>query len=55
VDGRPVEKFYQELDAPLGKEMVWYEKSSHMFHPEDAREIEKFLIQFAKTKTEVLI
>jgi pimeloyl-ACP methyl ester carboxylesterase len=55
VDGRPVEKFYQALDAPLGKEMVWYERSSHMFHPEDAREIEKFLIQFAKTKTEVLI
>lgn len=55
VEGRPVEKFYQELDAPLGKEMKWYEKSSHMFHPDDAREIEKFLIQFAKTKTEVLI
>jgi pimeloyl-ACP methyl ester carboxylesterase len=55
VDGRPVEKFYQQLAAPLGKEMVWHEKSSHMFHPEDAREIEKFLIQFSKTKTEVLI
>jgi pimeloyl-ACP methyl ester carboxylesterase len=55
VDGRPVERFYQQLTAPLGKEMVWYEKSSHMFHPEDAREIEKFLIQFSKTKTEVLI
>lgn len=54
VDGRPVEEFYQALDAPHGKEMVWYERSSHMFHPEDAREIEKFLIQFAKTKTEVL-
>jgi pimeloyl-ACP methyl ester carboxylesterase len=54
VDGHPVEKFYQELDAPFGKEMVWYERSSHMFHPEDAREIEEFLIQFAKTKTEVL-
>jgi pimeloyl-ACP methyl ester carboxylesterase len=55
VDGRPVESFYQKLEAPQGKEMVWYEKSSHMFHPEDARGIEKFLIQFAKTKTEVLV
>lgn len=54
VDGRPVEKFYQQLEAPLGKEMVWYEKSSHMFHPDDARKIEEYLIQFAKTKTEVL-
>lgn len=55
VDGRPVEKFYQQLEAPLGKKMVWYQKSSHMFHPEDARTIEQFLIQFSKTKTEVLI
>jgi esterase/lipase len=55
VDGRPVEKFYQELEAPFGKELVWYEKSSHMFHPEDAKEIEHYLIEFDKKRTEVLI
>lgn len=48
VDGRPVEKFYQYLEAPFGKEMIWYENSSHMFHPDDAKEIEKFVIEFAK-------
>jgi pimeloyl-ACP methyl ester carboxylesterase len=54
VDGRPVERFYQKLDAPLGKEMVWFDKSSHMFHPEDAKAIEKFVIEFTKIGTEVL-
>lgn len=47
VDGRPVEAFYKNLEAPLGKDMVWYENSSHMFHPGDARMIEKYIIDFA--------
>jgi pimeloyl-ACP methyl ester carboxylesterase len=48
VDGKPVQMFFECLDAPLGKKMVWYENSSHMFHPEDAKEIEKFIIESVK-------
>ena len=47
VEGKPVETFFNNLEAPLGKDMVWYENSSHMFHPEDARKIEKYIIDFA--------
>lgn len=45
LDGKPVEKFFQDLEAPFGKEMVWYRNSSHIFHPEDAKEIERFIIK----------
>jgi pimeloyl-ACP methyl ester carboxylesterase len=55
VDGRPVEEFFQKLEAPQGKEMVWFENSSHMFHPEDAKSIEKFLIDFANKRTMVTV
>lgn len=48
VEGKPVETFFNNLEAPLGKDMVWYENSSHMFHPEDARKIEKYIIDFAQ-------
>jgi pimeloyl-ACP methyl ester carboxylesterase len=48
VDGQPVEAFFNELEAPVGKDMVWYENSSHMFHPDDARMIEKYIIDFAR-------
>ncbi|WP_309862365.1 alpha/beta hydrolase [Bacillus sp. SLBN-46] len=47
VEGKPVETFFNNLEAPLGKEIVWYENSSHMFHPDDARMIEKYIIDFA--------
>ena len=50
VDGKPVKKFFEQLDAPFGKEMVWYENSSHMFHPKEAKEIEKFIIEAVKIK-----
>jgi pimeloyl-ACP methyl ester carboxylesterase len=55
VDGKPVEEFFKVLDAPLGKEMVWYEDSSHMFHPNDAKRIEKFIIDYAKVHSEKLV
>lgn len=48
VDGGPVQNFYEKLDAPLGKEMVWYENSSHMFHPQDAKDVEKYIIEKVK-------
>jgi pimeloyl-ACP methyl ester carboxylesterase len=51
VDGKPVEKFVEQLDAPFGKQMVWYQNSGHMFHPEDAKQIEQYIIETVKAKT----
>lgn len=45
LDGNPVIAFVENLDAPYGKEFVWYEKSSHMFHPDDTKEMENYLIK----------
>jgi pimeloyl-ACP methyl ester carboxylesterase len=50
VNSKPVEVFFKALDAPFGKKMLWYDKSSHLFHPEDAQEIEKLIIEAVKTK-----
>lgn len=50
VDSKPVEEFFKDLNAPHGKQMVLYENSSHIFHPEDAREIEKYIIESVKIK-----
>ena len=55
VDGRPVQQYFKELDAPFGKEIVWYEKSSHMFHPDDTKMIEKFIINYAKKHSQLLV
>ncbi|SOC11269.1 pimeloyl-ACP methyl ester carboxylesterase [Ureibacillus xyleni] len=44
VDGSQVVRFYNNLKAPSGKKLIWFENSSHMFHLEDARKIEQFLI-----------
>jgi len=55
VYGRPVEQFFQELDAPLGKELVWYENSGHMFHPDDTKSIEKYIINYAINRSEMLV
>lgn len=51
LDGEPVQTFFQKVNAP-DKKMVWFENSSHMFHPDDAKEIEKYLIEVVK-KTKV--
>ncbi|MEH7075662.1 alpha/beta hydrolase [Neobacillus drentensis] len=55
VDGKPVEQFFNELEAPFGKELVWYEKSGHMFHPDDSKKIEEFIIDYAKKHSELLV
>ncbi|VEF47610.1 alpha/beta hydrolase [Bacillus freudenreichii] len=44
VDGRTVERFFKKVEAPYGKEMLWYKNSSHMLHPEDAKKVEEFMI-----------
>lgn len=47
LDGSPVEQFVSALNAPK-KAMVWYENSSHMLHPDDAKQIEQYLIKVVK-------
>lgn len=47
LDGRPVERFAARLRAPR-KELRWFEKSSHAFCLEDARQIEGFIIRMAE-------
>lgn len=37
--------YHDHLDAPLGKEIFWLENSSHMFHPDDAKLVETYLIE----------
>ena len=44
VYGELTDKYYNMLVAPAGKQLFWMEKSSHMFHPDDAKEIENILI-----------
>ncbi|GIO41591.1 hypothetical protein J41TS4_13490 [Paenibacillus apis] len=44
------EKYYNSLVAPAGKQLLWMEKSSHMFHPDDAREIENILLNILNPK-----
>ena len=38
--------YYEKLDAPKGKTFYWSDKSSHVFHLDDARENEQRLIQY---------
>lgn len=40
-----VVSYYKMLDAPFGKELFWLENSSHMYHPIDAKRVEKILIE----------
>jgi pimeloyl-ACP methyl ester carboxylesterase len=37
-------RYYEQLDAPRGKKLFWSDKSSHAFHPSDAKENEQILI-----------
>ncbi|WP_078543467.1 alpha/beta fold hydrolase [Litchfieldia alkalitelluris] len=45
VVGSQVEDYYNRLEAPYGKQLIWVENSSHAFHPDDASVIEKVLIE----------
>ena len=39
-------RYYEKLDAPKGKTLYWSDKSSHVFHLNDAKENEQRLIQY---------
>ncbi|MCF2649953.1 alpha/beta fold hydrolase [Niallia circulans] len=41
-----IKRYYENLDAPEGKRLLWSDKSSHAFHLDDARENEQRLIQY---------
>ncbi|REE67334.1 pimeloyl-ACP methyl ester carboxylesterase [Paenibacillus taihuensis] len=42
----PVLHYFDLLNAPQGKTFLWSEKSSHIFHPDDARTNEQRILQF---------
>ncbi len=45
VNGSLVESYFNQMDAPKGKRMIWVEKSAHAFHPSDTKRIEQHLIE----------
>lgn len=50
VYGSLVQKYFDQLNATKTKELFWVEKSSHMFHPDDAKKIENILISMQEVK-----
>lgn len=54
LDGKAVQEFVDQLETPYRKEMIWYKHSAHMFHPEEASEIEKYVIEVVKEYRKVL-
>lgn len=44
VFGQLVQQYYDTLEAPQGKQLIWMDKSGHAFHPDDTKEIEQHLI-----------
>ncbi|WP_409270076.1 alpha/beta fold hydrolase [Neobacillus sp. SCS-31] len=44
VNGELVEKYIGMLHAEKGKQLIWAEKSAHVFHPDDTKIIEQYLI-----------
>lgn len=44
------EAFYDHLQAPEGKAWVWLDNSAHFYHPDDARLVEKLLLQLPERR-----
>lgn len=51
VYGQLVEDYINILDADKGKQLIWLEKSSHVFHPHDTKLIEQHIIEELKHST----
>lgn len=45
VFGNLVEEYYLSLEAVKGKRLLWLDKSGHVFHPDDTKVIEQYLIE----------
>ncbi|MBU9714475.1 alpha/beta hydrolase [Bacillus tamaricis] len=43
-----IEDYYEKIQAPKGKRLVFIEKSAHAFHPDDTKIVEKLLIEERK-------
>ncbi|MFF2890538.1 hypothetical protein [Paenibacillus sp. NPDC057967] len=41
-----VEEYYETLDAPLGKRLLWSEQSPHAFHYIDAKKNEESMLEW---------
>lgn len=39
-------RYFEQLQAPQGKKLLWSDKSSHVFHLDDAKENEQRLIEY---------
>ncbi|WAH39339.1 alpha/beta fold hydrolase [Alicyclobacillus dauci] len=53
VPGLSTKRYYDKLIAPKGKHLVWLENSAHMFYPNDARIVERCLIQMSSITQDV--
>jgi|GEM_PF-4454102 len=38
-------QFFNQFDAPLGKELIWLDRSSHFFCIDDAKKVERIIIE----------
>ena len=50
--GELVERFVNELDAPGGKRLVWFERSGHLIAPDDLAQLGDVLASVAKQVTD---
>ena len=51
VHGSQVKDYFEGLRAEQGKKLIWVEKSSHVFHPDDTLLIQQYFIDQLKQRT----
>jgi pimeloyl-ACP methyl ester carboxylesterase len=42
-----MERFFDQINAPLGKNMIWLDNSAHFFYSDDAKKVEEIIIESA--------
>ena len=42
-----MEQFFNQLNAPSGKRLVWLDYSAHFFYSEDAKKVEEIMCESA--------
>jgi len=40
-----LEQFFDQLNAPLGKDLIWLDNSAHFFYIDDAKKVERIIIE----------
>ncbi|MDP4144001.1 MAG: alpha/beta hydrolase [Bacillota bacterium] len=43
-----MESFFNKLSAPLGKHLIWLDNSAHFFYVDDAKKVEKIIVESIK-------